>query len=144
MCESHIIPGPGHGSEQKRIPGLEDLEFQQTNKYTLGSGESHKEKVKRVVGDGWEGLLSTMTFEQTLEDRVCPEDICGRRSIPGSCWAVRVGGVLGGESKYVSEQDREGVRVQIIEGLLAAVRTLDFTSGGYEITVGSVQSRGMT
>lgn len=93
MCESHIILGPGHGSEQNRIPGLEDLKFQQTNKYTPGSGKSHKEKVKKIEGDGWEGLLSTMTFEQTPEDGVCPEDICGRRSIPGSHWAVGVGRV---------------------------------------------------
>lgn len=34
-----------------------------------------------------------MTFEQTPEDGVCPEDICGRRSIPGSHWAVGVGRV---------------------------------------------------
>lgn len=68
----------------------------QTNKHTLGSDESHKEKVKRVEGDGWKGFLSTMTFEQILEDGVCPEDICGRRSVLGSCWAVGMGGVWEG------------------------------------------------
>lgn len=44
----------------------------------------------------------------------------------------------------MSEPDREGVRIQIIDGLLVAVRTLDFTLRKYEITGGSVQSRGMT
>lgn len=75
-----------------------------------------------------------MTFEQMLEDRVCPKDICGRRRILGSSWAVGVGGCWGGESKCMSEQDREEVKVQIIDGLLVAVRTLDLTSGEYEIT----------
>ena len=44
---SPVILGPGHGSEQNTIPGLEDLKSQQTDKYILGGGKSHKEKVKR-------------------------------------------------------------------------------------------------
>lgn len=44
---SLVILGPGHGSAQNTIPGLEDLKCRQTDKYISGGGKSHKEKVKR-------------------------------------------------------------------------------------------------
>lgn len=85
-----------------------------------------------------------MTFEQTPEDGVCPEETVGGGAFRATAGQWEWVGFWEGESKYVSEQDRKGVRVQIIESLLAAVRTLDFTLGGYEIIGGSVQSRGVT
>ena len=39
---------------------------------------------------------------------MCREAICGRRSILGKRWAWGAAGCLAGDSRYMSEQAREG------------------------------------
>lgn len=55
---SRVAPGPEHGSEHNKISGLENLTLRKrANTYTWGGGTSHEDMVKKIDGDGREGLV---------------------------------------------------------------------------------------